>query len=159
MINVYYADKQHEQNFKLLQEKFKYTDFSKNGEYRSVCYLAAYEGIFKCINLERTKNGPFDFYYDYLDNPDDFIDRRDRGETAGDTAPLTGQTREMVKIGMSLWNGESCDLSAVADMDPVLYLVVLQALDLRRRAPSFDYTAYAIQNMDGWYETIFRKQN
>lgn len=158
-MNIYFTDAEHRQNYAALQAKFPHNDFTKNSEYRSACYLAALPGIFKCIDLKATEHGPFDFYFDYLEDPDTYIERRERGETRGDTAPLTGQTREMVRFGISLWNGGECDLSAVMDLDPNLYLVMLQAIDLRRRRPSFDYSVYEVQTIDDWDQRITRKMD
>lgn len=139
-MDIYFVDEQHKQNYERLQEIFNRVDFDNDGEYRSACYLAAYPGIFKCINMERVaESGPFGFYFDYLEDPATFAERRDRGETSGDTAPLTGQTREMVRIGISLWNGGECDLSVLSYLDQKLYFVVLQAIDLRRRRPEIDF--------------------
>lgn len=105
----------------------------KARDYCAACYIGAYPEIYKCFSVEKQRHGPFDWYFDYLDDPDDFVQRRNRGETSGDTAPLTGQTRRLVELGLNLWNGRDFDLSdGLNTWDRELYLVALQAIDLRR---------------------------
>ncbi|CAM3709973.1 DUF2538 domain-containing protein [Cohnella lubricantis] len=137
MPRIHFASKQHEQNFGKLKVKFPQVD--READYRAACYIAAHPSIFKCFNAFRQKHGPFDWYFDYLEDPDDFIARRDRGLTTGDTAPLTSQSRELLELGLSLWNSYKCDMSMVMDLDKELYLVALQAIDLKRRRPTIDY--------------------
>jgi hypothetical protein len=139
--DIYFVNKEHQQNFGKL--KVKFPNVSNEAAYRAACYIAAHPAIFKCFNAFRQKNGPFDWYFDYLEDPDDFADRRDRGETTGDTAPLTGQTRYLLELGLSLWNGHKCDMSFVMDLDAELYLVAIQGIDLKRRRPSVDFSYFA----------------
>lgn len=140
-MQIQFTSKEHQQNFGKLKVKFPQCE--RDAYYRSACYLAAHPSIFKCFNAFRQKNGPFDWYFDYLEDPDDFVARRDRGQTTGDTAPLTSQSRNLLDLGLSLWNGHECDMSFVMDLDTELYLVALQAIDLLRRRPSinFEYVA------------------
>lgn len=159
MTEIFFESPKHRANYEHLKEKFSRIDFARNQQYRSTCYIAALPEIAKCYSLRKQENGPFDWLFDYLDDPDDFIKRSDRGETTGTTAPLTGQTWALCKIALSLWNGHECDISDITDMDSQLYIVVLQALDLSRRRPSLDYTQYAITRVDDGNDIIFRKTN
>lgn len=128
---MYFVNQAHKKNLEKLAEVFPAV--RKNSEYRAACYIAAHPEIFKCFSIDKQQHGPFDWYFDYLDNPEDFIKRRDRNETSGDTAPLTGQTRELVELALNLWNGHQFDLSYGLSMwDGDLYRLALQAIDLRR---------------------------
>lgn len=143
-MEIYFVDAHHKRNYGALLVKFPQA--KTQGDYRAACYIAAHPEIFKCFNAFKQKNGPFGWYMEYLEDPDAFIERRDKGETTGDTAPLTGQTRKLVNIGLHLFNSDNkadADFAAVMDLQPDLYLVVLQALDLVRRQPSIDYTELA----------------
>lgn len=146
MPDIYFVNDKHRQNFEKLQVKFP--NAKRAGDYRAACYIAAHPEIIKCFNVFRQKNGPFDWYFDYLEDPEDFIRRRDRGETTGDTAPLTGQTRKLLELGLGLWNGRSCDISFMMDLDKDLYLVALQGIDLLRRRPTIDYAYMADELLD-----------
>ncbi|MBB6689948.1 DUF2538 family protein [Cohnella xylanilytica] len=141
MLDIFFANKQHQQNFGKLKVKFPLCE--RDSYYRAACYLAAHPSIFKCFNAFRQKHSPFDWIFDYLEDPDNFIARRDRGQTTGDTAPLTSQSWQLLELGLSLWNGHKCDMSFVMDLDTELYLVALQAIDLKRRSPAinFEYVA------------------
>ncbi|GJM78043.1 hypothetical protein ACL02P_23795 [Paenibacillus sp. MB22_1] len=131
---MFFADEQHKTNFQRIAVKFP--EVKKARDYCAACYIGSYPEIYKCFSLEKQKHGPFDWYFDYLDDPEDFVQRRDRGETSGDTAPLTGQTRRLVELGLNLWNGRDFDLSdGLNSWDHELYLVALQAIDLRRNSP------------------------
>lgn len=128
---MYFVNKMHKKNFEKLADIFTLVRISR--EYRAACYIAALPEIFKCFSPDKQEHGPFNWYFDYLDNPEDFIARRDRGETSGDPAPLTGQTRELVELALNLWNGREFDLSyGLSTWDGDLYKVALQAIDLRR---------------------------
>lgn len=152
---IYFTDELHRENFAKLQARYPHNDFSKNGEYRSVCYIAALPDIFKCFDLSKQVHGPFEWLWEYFADPDEYVER---GETSGSTAPLTSGTWALCEIALSLWNGRECDLAKISGLDPALYLVVLQAMDLRRRAQSFDYSMFGVANLDGWYDVIVRKQ-
>lgn len=131
---MYFVNKAHKMNFERMNEVFPRA--RKNSEYRATCYIAAHPEIFKCFAPDKQEHGPFSWYFDYLENPEDFIVRRDRGETGGDPAPLTGQTKELVELALNLWNGRACDLSfGLSIWDRDLYQVALQAIDLRRSQP------------------------
>lgn len=132
-MEIRFIDQQHEQNYNAMKLRYRYVDFDKDGEYRSTCYIAALPEIFKCFALEKQSNGPFEWLFDYYED----LEQMHKGKTSGNTAPLTGATWALCGIALSLWNGRGCDLSGIAGLDPELYLVVLQALDLRRRQQSF----------------------
>ncbi|MDY7989806.1 hypothetical protein UY286_05210 [Paenibacillus polymyxa] len=128
---MYFVNAEHQLNFQKLAEKFP--GVRQNSEYRATCYIAAHPEIFKCFKLELQEHGPFDWYFDYLDNPDKFIELRNQGKTTGDTAPLTGQTIELVKLALNFWNGREFDLSSgIVSWDITLYQVAMQAIQLRR---------------------------
>lgn len=131
---MFFANEQHKVSFQRMAVKFP--DVKKARDYRAACYIGAYPEIFKCFALEKQVHGPFDWYFDYLEDPSDFVERRNSGETTGDPAPLTGQTRRLVELGLNLWNGYEFDLSdGLITWDRELYLVALQAIDLRRSKP------------------------
>lgn len=131
MTGIFFLNKMHASNFQKLADHFPK---AKNiSDYQAACYLAALPEIFKCFSLKKQINGPFDWYFDYLDDNEDFIRRRNQGETSGDTAPLTGQTRILVELALNLWNGRVFDLTeGISTWDTDLYHVALQAIDLRR---------------------------
>lgn len=136
---MFFVNNQHKRNFEAITVKFP--GVIKNSEYRAACYIAAHPEIFKCFELNKQNHGPFDWYFDYLHDPDDFIARRDRGKTSGDTAPLTGSTRLLVELAINLWGGSIpvnlADGLVLWDSD--LYRVAMQAIDLRRRRPAFNF--------------------
>jgi hypothetical protein len=121
---VYFSDEAHQENFQKCMQKFD----CRTKEYISTCYLAAYPEVFKCFDLEQQENGPFDWYFDCLDN----VSLQEHRLT-GSTAPLTGQTIALVHLALNLWNGHSFDLvSGLSIWDSELYTVALQAINLRR---------------------------
>lgn len=134
---MYFVNIGHQRNFILLQKKF--TKIETNKEYRSCCYIAALPDIFTCFVLDKQVNGPFDWYFECLAH----------GESkSGSVAPLTGQTIRLVELALNLWNGHwSVDLSDGLDTwDHDVYQVALQAIDLRRFKPSFEFCETKIQN-------------
>lgn len=128
---MYFVNAEHQLNFDKLAKKFPVI---KNSiQYRATCYIAAHPEIFKCFKLELQEDGPFDWYFDYLEDPDKFVKRRIEGKTTGNTAPLTGQTVELVNLALNLWNGREFDLSSgITEWNETLYRVALQAIQLRR---------------------------
>lgn len=128
---MYFVNAEHQLNFEKLAEKFP--GLRQNSEYRATCYIAAHPEIFKCFKLELQEHGPFDWYFDYLDDTYKFIELRNQGKTTGDTAPLTGQTIELVNLALNFWNGREFDLSSsIVSWDITLYQVAMQAIQLRR---------------------------
>jgi hypothetical protein len=128
---MFFVDSQHKLNFDSLIAKFPQA--IKENDYKSACYIAAHPEIFKCFNLGRQIDCPFDWYFDYLEDSEDFIKRRDQGRTTGDTAPLTGATRSLIDLALNLWNGYSFDLGyGLSVWDKQLYKTALQAIDLKR---------------------------
>ncbi|CAM4344686.1 hypothetical protein FHS16_002505 [Paenibacillus endophyticus] len=125
---VYFSSDAHWRNFQCCTNKFPY----HTKEYISTCYVAAYPDIFKCFELGQQENGPFDWYFDCLDN----ITLQEHRPT-GSTAPLTGQTTALVQLALNLWNGHSFDLaSGLSIWDSELYAVALQAINLRQQGRS-----------------------
>lgn len=128
---MFFVNYQHRINFNSLIIKFPQA--IKESDYRSACYIAAHPEIFKCFELGKQKESPFDWYFDYLNDPEDFVKRRDQGKTTGDTAPLSGGTRPLLDLALNLWNGRSFDLSYCLSMwDEELYRVALQSIELKR---------------------------
>ncbi len=122
---IYFSNEAHQGNFQKCMNKF----VCRSKEYISTCYLAAYPEIFKCFELERQIDSPFDWYYSCLDN----ISLQEHRPT-GSTAPLTGQTTALVNLALNLWNGREFDLaSGLSIWDSELYIVALQAIKLRRQ--------------------------
>lgn len=141
-MQIYFVNKEHQHNFDALRVKFP--NAIRESDYRSACYIAAHPGIFKCFSAFKQKNGPFDWYVEYLADPDGFADRRDKGETSGNPAPLTGQTKRLVELGLHLFNSSvPFDLGNLMDVGPDVYFVALQAIDLLRREPLIDYAELA----------------
>ncbi|MGG4143880.1 hypothetical protein ABEW34_12170 [Paenibacillus algorifonticola] len=125
--NVYFTNEAHQGNFLKCMHQFK----CNNREYRSTCYLAAFPEIFKCFSLENQENGPFDWYFEQMQNADS---ANYEGSIKGNTAPLTSQTNALVHLALNLWNGNKFDLAdGLSIWDTDLYKVALQAIDLRRR--------------------------
>ncbi|AOZ92290.1 DUF6075 family protein [Paenibacillus crassostreae] len=125
---IYFLNEAHQENFRKCIQKFA----CRTNEYTSTCYLAAYPEIFKCFDLERQENGPFDWYFDSLDN----VSLQEHRST-GSTAPLTGQTTALVNLALNLWNGKEFDLaSGLSIWDSELYAVALQAINLRQQGRS-----------------------
>lgn len=123
--DVFFANQDHKKNFQSCIEKFH----CRNREYTSACFLAAYPEIFKCFSLQLQVNGPFDWYYEHLE------DAPQSSPVQGNTAPLTGQTTALVRLGLNLWNGHEFDLAVgLATWDSELYKIALQAIDLRRNS-------------------------
>ncbi|GIM48470.1 hypothetical protein DNHGIG_40190 [Collibacillus ludicampi] len=84
---MFFVNEEHERNFDRCLAKWPGSE--RNPEYLSACYIAAHPEIFKCFDLSKQEHGPFDWYFDYLHDPDDFIQRSNKGETSGKVAPLT----------------------------------------------------------------------
>ncbi|KAA8747239.1 DUF6075 family protein [Paenibacillus sp. UASWS1643] len=100
---VYFSNEAHKHNFQKCVQKFA----NRTKEYTSTYYLATYPDIFKCFELEQQETGPFDWYFDCLDN----ISLQEHRST-GSTAPLTGQTTALVNLALNLWNGKEFDLAS-----------------------------------------------
>lgn len=126
---MFFFNEQHHANYEVIIKKFP----SSKKEYLATCYLAAFPEVFKCFELAKQSSGPFDWYFDYLSSPDQFIKRMDRGLTTGTVSPLTHGTESLVHLALNLWNGRPFDLTAgLFSWAPDLYKVALQAIDLRR---------------------------
>jgi hypothetical protein len=121
---VYFSNEWHQENYQKCIQKFA----CHTKEYISTCYLAAHPEIFKCFSLEQQENGPFDWYFDCLDNAS-----LQEHRSTGSTAPLTGQTTALVHLALNLWNGQEFDLTnGLTIWDSELYQIALQAIELRR---------------------------
>ncbi|MEJ9221547.1 hypothetical protein P4H46_25535 [Paenibacillus glucanolyticus] len=128
---IYFANEVHKQNFQKCVQKFTYS----TNEYTSTCYLAAYPDIFKCFELEQQENGPFDWYFDFLDS----ISLQEH-HSIGSTAPLTGQKTALVNLALNLWNRKEFDLaSELSIWGSELYAVALQAINLRQQGRSINH--------------------
>jgi len=130
--DVYFVSDAHMQHFQACIKKFH----CRNSEYTSTCYLAAYPAIFKCFSLRDQEDGPFDWYFEYLEAVTGANSNHREYTSKGDIAPLTGQTTALVRLALNLWNGREFDLSeglAIWNFD--LYKIALQAIDLRRSEP------------------------
>lgn len=140
-MDIYFVDDQHRQNFEKLLVKFPDARLLGNGSYRSTCYLAALPEIFKCFTLSKQRHGPFSWYM-YLS--DDELTEKEyeqvKREYGATLAPLTSGTRALCELAWSLWNGHGFGVDQITEMDPDLYRVVLQALELRRRRQTIDMT-------------------
>ncbi|KQN96192.1 hypothetical protein ASF12_25600 [Paenibacillus sp. Leaf72] len=122
---VYFSSDAHWRNFQRCTNKFPY----RTKEYISSCYLAAYPEVFKCFELDQQEDGPFDWYFNCLDN----ISLQEEHRSTGSFAPLTGQTTALFHLALNLWNGYSFDLArGLSIWDSKLYTVALQAINLRR---------------------------
>ncbi|MCM3444737.1 hypothetical protein [Metabacillus halosaccharovorans] len=72
-----------------------------NGEdvlYESNIYIAAYPGIFKCLNINmiETSSGPLFMVTKW---------NEEEGRHVVSAAALTGSTKRLVEVGLSLYNG------------------------------------------------------
>lgn len=119
---MYFLDHEHEENFDELC--FLYARKSADLQYRANIYIAAVPDIFKLLTKNELliSNGPLVSLMEY-------------SETEGNLVPshpgLTGSTRQLLKIGMSLYNGYEVSL----DDTPTggFAEVVVQALAIRYR--------------------------
>lgn len=116
-----FVSSDHKENFNRLMNKFPQA--GSNRRYMSACYVAAFPHIFKCFNVNKQVFGPYDWYFDCMEN----------GKSEkGSTAPLTGGTRRLVELAVNLWNGQPFDLSeGLGVWDRESYQVAMQAIELR----------------------------
>lgn len=120
---MYFLNEDHKSNFQLCIDKFEV----QNREYCSCCYIASVPEIFKCFSLQEQIHGPFDWFFETLD------DNLAVSERKGVTAPLTNQTTALIHLALNLWNGHPFDLSVgISSWDDDLFKVALQAIALRR---------------------------
>lgn len=120
---MYFLNDKHKSNFQFCIDKFEV----RNREYYSSCYIASVPEIFKCFTLQEQIHGPFDWFFEFLD------DNLTPGTKIGDTAPLTNQTTALIHLALNLWNGHPFDLAVgLSIWDDDLYKVAVQAIELRR---------------------------
>ncbi|MFJ2043966.1 DUF2538 family protein [Paenibacillus taichungensis] len=136
---MHFVNTEHQTNFEKLVQKFNLAKSSP--DYKSVCYIAAYPEIFKCFKLELQQESPFDWYYEYLDDPDTFQIRCDQGKTTGSVLSLNEPMVALIELALSLWTGRGFDLSHGIDVwIEELYDVAVQAIQLRRKSSKVQYS-------------------
>lgn len=136
---MHFVDTEHQTNFEKLVQKFNLAKSSP--DYKSVCYIAAHPEIFKCFKLEMQQESPFDWYYEYLDDPDTFQERCDKGKTTGSIHSLNEPMVALIELALSLWTWRGSDLSHGIDVwDEELYEVAVQAIQLRRKSSKVQYS-------------------
>lgn len=125
---LFFINDDHRQNYQRCIEKFQ----CRNREYTSTCYIASVPEIFNCFSLQEQIHGPFDWYFDHLQDTGEGGDQTNE-EPKGNVSPLTGQTTALVRLAINLWNGYEFDLAdGLSIWDSDLYKVALQAIALRR---------------------------
>lgn len=118
---MYFIHVEHEQNYAYLCDI--YAERSQDKEYKPAIYIAAVPEIFEALDLEELllhRDGPLATLTEYDENRNCLV-VKDNG--------LSAIHRRFIEIGMSLYNGNPCDLN----VEPTTKsgMVILQAIMLR----------------------------
>lgn len=121
---MYFVDDTHEENYYRLMEKY-HLQQGEDIQYESSIYIAAHPDIFskKMLNV---RNSPLYAHMEWNEEKDRLVV----------TSPeLTGSTRRMVEVGLSLYNGYSVGLDDVfgSVSSEELQDVIFQAIKIRAR--------------------------
>ncbi|BCC04940.1 hypothetical protein DJ87_3412 [Bacillus cereus] len=102
---MYFANAEHKENYDCLMGMYELTR-GEDVQYESNIYIAAYPEIFKCldINMIKTSSGPL-FMVTKWDE--------EEGKHVVSAAALTGSTKRLVEVGLSLYNGYEIGLDDV----------------------------------------------
>lgn len=118
---MYFIDEDHEQNFITLTEI--YGKKALDLQYRPCIYIAAIPSIYELIDLEKIRleqNSPLSSLVEYSEHEHILVVSH---------PGITGSSRRLVEIGLSLFNGNPCDL----DFQPSMQhgIAITEALKLR----------------------------
>ncbi|HHB1940074.1 TPA: hypothetical protein ACOQ43_000512 [Bacillus cereus] len=102
---MHFANAEHKENYDCLMGMYELTR-GEDVQYESNIYIAAYPEIFKCldINMIKTSSGPL-FMVTKWDE--------EEGKHVVSAAALTGSTKRLVEVGLSLYNGYEIGLDDV----------------------------------------------
>lgn len=118
----FFVNKEHEENFINLLSR--YPIGKTDNEYRAGFYIVAHPVIYSHCNGNPVSdgNGPFDWYFEELDNPSPY------------SAALSSSYSFLVRAGIHLYNGyEDFTLYlAVGTWGDELFKVFVQACQIRR---------------------------
>lgn len=107
---LYFIDETHENNYYSL-----YTYYGQKGkseQYRSNIYLASVPDIFHLIELKGNGSGPLI----------PLTEHNEKNQKLVPSHPgLTGSTRKLVEVGLSLYNGTPADLISHSTMTTVRF--------------------------------------
>ncbi|PGT79158.1 hypothetical protein [Bacillus sp. AFS040349] len=102
---MYFTNAEHKGNYEFLMGMYELTS-GEDVQYESNIYVAAYPGIFKCldINTIETSSGPLFMVTKWND---------EESRHVVSAAALTGSTKRLVEVGLSLYNGYEIGLDDV----------------------------------------------
>lgn len=120
---MYFINEEHKKNYKKLMEIYKLQP-QQNVQYESNLYIAAVPAIYKLIDENEFKPGqgpliPLTIYDE------------EEGRLLLNHAGLTGGTSWLVQAGLSLYNGNSCDLDYTNSVD--FTFVFIEAVKIRNK--------------------------
>lgn len=126
---MYFASDKHKENYDFLMRTYHLTREKAVGvQYEANIYIAAYPAIYECIDISRldAASGPL-FMLTYWDEEEE--------KHHIDAAGLTGSTRRLVEVGLSLYNGYKISLDDVFSsiLSEELIAVFFQACKIRGR--------------------------
>lgn len=102
---MFFANAEHKENYECLMAMYELTR-GEDLQYESNIYIAGYPGIFKCldINMIKTSSGPLFWVTKW---------NEEEGKHVVSAAALTGSTKRLVEVGLSLYNGYEIGLDDV----------------------------------------------
>ncbi|HDR7414561.1 hypothetical protein ACQVWH_10490 [Bacillus toyonensis] len=126
---MYFVNDKHKENYDFLMRTYYLTREKAVGiQYEANIYIAAYPSIYECIDINtlKTSSGPL-FMLTYWDDEQE----KHRIDASG----LTGSTRRLVEVGLSLYNGYKISLDDVFSsiLSEELIAVFFQACKIRGR--------------------------
>lgn len=124
---MYFSNQEHGRNYDFFMRKF---DLSKGEDvqYEANIYIAAYPEIYKCLDLNNleTDTGPLFLLTKWIEEEQRYI---------VSCACLTGATKRLVEVGLSLYNSFEIGLDDVfgSIVTADLFDVFFQACKIRAR--------------------------
>ena len=123
---MYFSNEVHEKNYQLAMKKYRLKK-GENVQEEASLYIASFPKIFEAIQFEGLG------YNCPLLNLTKWNTQLQRVEFV--SLELTGSTKKMCELGLSLYNGHSIDLNEVFStvVDRTMIQVLLQAIKIRAR--------------------------
>lgn len=121
---MYFLNGEHESNFEKLTWQYCDGEWLSNVQYAANCYIAAVPDIYDLLDdANESSGGPLTRLVNYEDKEDGST------EMVVSSPGLTGTTKKLLEIGMSLYNGYPVDLDYT--LVPDYANVVIQACKIR----------------------------
>lgn len=123
---MYFINEKHRGNYKLLMDKYHLTP-EKDVQYESNIYIAAFPEIFEAIDLAKLEHSSPLFPLTKWDE--------EEGKHIFTAPGLTGSTRRMCELALSLYNGYPVSLDEIfgSVVKQELLSVLFQAMKIRAK--------------------------